>query len=119
MMNRRRLTAREVAVVGLVAQGHTNGEIAADLGVSLATVKRHMNNIMIKWNCNNRTQVAVQATLRHAETTAAPPSPQALESWRSLDVEGGAVGARPDGRRAGARAGARGLPPITSPILGP
>ena len=87
MMNRRRLTAREVAVVGLVAQGHTNGEIAADLGVSLATVKRHMNNIMIKWNCNNRTQVAVQATLRHAETTAAPPSPQALESWRSLDVE--------------------------------
>ena len=29
-------------------------------------VKRHLNNIMIKWDCGNRTQVAVQATLRMA-----------------------------------------------------
>ena len=75
MQNRRRLTTREVTVVELVSQGLTNGEVGRQLGVSLATVKRHLNNIMIKWNCNNRTQVAVQATLRAAEVAAAAPLP--------------------------------------------
>lgn len=75
MQNRRRLTPREAAVVELVSRGLTNGEMARDLGVSLATVKRHLNNIMIKWNCSNRTQVAVLATLRAAEVAAAAPLP--------------------------------------------
>ena len=60
-MDRRRLTEREIAVTRLVADGRTNAEIAETLSVSLATVKRHLNNVMIKWNCDNRTQVAVRA----------------------------------------------------------
>ena len=63
-MNRRELTAREAAVAALVGQGRTNSEIMEILGVSLATAKRHLNNIMIKWNCANRTQVAVEAMRR-------------------------------------------------------
>ena len=66
MTTRRQLTARETMVVDYVSRGLTNRQIAEDLGVSLATVKRHLNNIMIKWDCGNRTQVAVQATLRRA-----------------------------------------------------
>ena len=66
MQNRRQLTTREAAVVERVSQGLSNAEIACGLGVSLATVKRRLNNIMIKWDCGNRTQVAVQATLRRA-----------------------------------------------------
>ena len=53
-------------MVDYVSRGLTNNQIAGELGVSLATVKRHLNNIMIKWDCSNRTQVAVQATLRRA-----------------------------------------------------
>ncbi len=63
-MDRRVLTVREAAVAELVAKGMTNAEIAAVLNVSLATAKRHLNNIMIKWNCANRTQVAVEAIRR-------------------------------------------------------
>ena len=39
------LTAREVEVLGLVAVGRTNAQIAAALVVTLATVKTHINNI--------------------------------------------------------------------------
>ena len=79
-MDRRELTQREEDVVQLAAKGHTNPEIADALGVSIATVKRHLANVMIKWNVRNRTNVALEArdrgiVLRAAEeqTTYAPP----------------------------------------------
>ena len=71
-MNRRKLTAREMAVSELVAQGRTNAEIAKILSVSLATAKRHLNHVMIKWNCANRTQVAVEVIQRRADLAAGP-----------------------------------------------
>jgi DNA-binding NarL/FixJ family response regulator len=58
---RRPLTSREKQVVRLVVAGRSNNQIAARLGVSLATVKRHLANVMLKWECHNRTQVAVAA----------------------------------------------------------
>ena len=58
---RRPLTSREKQVVLLVVAGRSNNQIAARLGVSLATVKRHLANVMLKWECHNRTQVAVAA----------------------------------------------------------
>ena len=72
-MDRRILTVREAAVAELVAKGMTNAEIATVLNVSLATAKRHLNNIMIKWNCANRTQVAVEAIRRAAHLSPETP----------------------------------------------
>ena len=43
------LTVRELEVVRLIAQGHSNTEIAAELFVSDATVKTHINHIFSNW----------------------------------------------------------------------
>jgi ATP/maltotriose-dependent transcriptional regulator MalT len=44
----RRLTPREVEVIGLVARGESNREIARDLAISERTVDRHVSNILMK-----------------------------------------------------------------------
>ena len=67
-MNRRLLTPRETEIADLVAEGLTNPEIARSLGVSTSTVKSGLSNIMIKWNCANRTQVGVSIVRRQRET---------------------------------------------------
>ena len=64
MAERNELTARELAVVEFVSLARGNPYISAQLGVSEGTVKRHLANVMIKWNASNRTEVAVQAILR-------------------------------------------------------
>lgn len=55
------LTERETAVVKLVAQGHTNEEIAAQLYVAAATVKTHLANIQRKLTFRNRVEIAAWA----------------------------------------------------------
>jgi DNA-binding NarL/FixJ family response regulator len=55
------LTAREHAVLQLLAQGHTNREIAHQLSVSVGTVKVHVEHIIGKLNVTDRTQAAVRA----------------------------------------------------------
>ncbi len=55
------LTARELEVVRLIAQGHSNAEIAAELFVSDATVKTHINHIFSKLGARDRAQVIVKA----------------------------------------------------------
>ena len=69
-MTRRELTERERAMVQLISQGLSNAEIAAILGVSMATVKRHVANVMIKWDVTNRTQIAVRALRHEVEPSA-------------------------------------------------
>ena len=49
------LTPREVEVLGLVAQGLTNRQIAERLTISVRTINTHMTNILNKTNCDNRT----------------------------------------------------------------
>jgi DNA-binding CsgD family transcriptional regulator len=49
------LTAREAQVLALVAQGLTNGEIAARLVVSPATVRTHLENVFEKLDVHTRT----------------------------------------------------------------
>jgi DNA-binding NarL/FixJ family response regulator len=44
------LTAREVEVIQLLAEGKSNKEVAAELGVSARTVESHRNHIMHKMN---------------------------------------------------------------------
>lgn len=55
------LSARELDVARAVARGRTNNEIAAELFVSLSTVKTHLTNIHAKLDARNRVEVAAWA----------------------------------------------------------
>jgi DNA-binding NarL/FixJ family response regulator len=57
------LTGREISVVGLMASGMRNKEIAAELGISELTVEAHARNIFAKLNVKDRT-LAVTVALR-------------------------------------------------------
>ncbi|WP_432215832.1 response regulator transcription factor [Streptomyces hygroscopicus] len=64
------LTAREVEVLRLVAEGQSNPEIARTLHVSTATVKTHINNLFAKAGLRDRAQ-AIHYAYRHG--LAQPP----------------------------------------------
>jgi DNA-binding NarL/FixJ family response regulator len=49
------VTPREVDVLTLVAKGHANKEIAAQLSLTEETVKSHIRNILAKLEANDRT----------------------------------------------------------------
>jgi DNA-binding NarL/FixJ family response regulator len=53
------LSDRETQVLGLIAQGLTNKEIASTLSIRASTVKRHAENILSKLRVKNRVQAAV------------------------------------------------------------
>jgi predicted ATPase/DNA-binding CsgD family transcriptional regulator len=53
-----RLTRRERDVAALVAQGLSNGQIAAALVISVRTVETHVQHIMDKLGCGTRAQIA-------------------------------------------------------------
>jgi LuxR family maltose regulon positive regulatory protein len=48
-------------VLRLAASGRTNQEIAAELSLSVNTVKRHLNNIFLKLGATTRTQAIALA----------------------------------------------------------
>ena len=58
------LTGREVAVLRLVAQGKSNGQIARALGLSEKTVTNHLTHIFNKTACDNRA-AATAFAIRH------------------------------------------------------
>jgi DNA-binding NarL/FixJ family response regulator len=60
-----RLTEREEEVLLTLASGKTNEEIAAELHISLSTVKSHVASLMGKIGATNRVQVAVWAYETH------------------------------------------------------
>ncbi|MFJ8463617.1 response regulator [Streptomyces swartbergensis] len=60
------LTERELDVVRLVALGRTNAEIAAELYVSLSTVKTHLSSVQLKLAARNRVEIAAWAWQKRA-----------------------------------------------------
>jgi DNA-binding NarL/FixJ family response regulator len=77
------LTAREVEIVGLAAQGHTNGRIARQLWITEQTVKFHLSNIYRKLGVSNRTEASRYVYANSLVPVPAPalePEPQALAS---------------------------------------
>ena len=56
------LSDRELEVLRLLAQGHTNQQIAQALLFSVHTVKAHVRRIIAKLGVSDRTQAAVRAT---------------------------------------------------------
>ncbi|MER7897883.1 response regulator transcription factor [Streptomyces sp. NPDC096046] len=61
------LTEREREVLGLIADGRSNREIARALVLSEKTVKTHVSNILMKLDLADRTQAALWA-VRHGVT---------------------------------------------------
>ena len=55
------LSEREREVLRLIADGHSNQEIADMLVVAVSTVKRHINNFYGKLGVQSRTQALVRA----------------------------------------------------------
>ncbi len=55
------LTAREMEILLLMAQGKTNQEIADELFIALKTVKTHVSNILSKLEVQDRTQAVIYA----------------------------------------------------------
>ncbi|WP_370614718.1 response regulator transcription factor [Mumia sp. Pv 4-285] len=55
------LSERELEVAVAVGHGLSNAEIAADLHMSVATVKAHVSRILTKLDAANRVQVAIAA----------------------------------------------------------
>lgn len=53
------LTPREQQVAAAIAQGSSNGDIAAALRMSLATVKARVSRLLAKLQADNRAQIAL------------------------------------------------------------
>jgi DNA-binding NarL/FixJ family response regulator len=58
------LTERELEVLRLVVEGHTNRKIGVKLGLSENTVKYHLRHILEKLHLQNRAQVVAYAMRR-------------------------------------------------------
>jgi DNA-binding CsgD family transcriptional regulator len=88
------LTATENRVLTLVTLAKTNKEIARALGISPATVKRHIENVLRKLKLKNRVEAAVYGLMIKG-CSARDRSACALEAWRNRqkpDYENGPVG---------------------------
>ena len=56
------LTPREREVLGLIAEGYSNLEIAQELYIEVSTVKVHTRNIFGKLEVNDRNKAVTRAT---------------------------------------------------------
>jgi DNA-binding NarL/FixJ family response regulator len=76
-----KLTGAENRILAHVARAKTNKEIARDLGISPATVKRHLENVLGKLGLRNRVEAAIYGLLAKG-CSGAMNSGCALQMWR-------------------------------------
>jgi DNA-binding NarL/FixJ family response regulator len=67
------LTARELEIVRLIANGRTNAEIGVELFITAGTVKTHAANIQAKLAARNRVGIAAWAWQHGHMTPGDPP----------------------------------------------
>ncbi len=72
------LTRRELEILQLVAEGHTNATLAKMLWVTEQTVKFHLSNIYRKLNVSNRTEASRWAQVNDLLAATEEPMPSAL-----------------------------------------
>lgn len=75
------LTPAEARVLRLVSESKTNREIASSLGISPATVKRHLENILRKLSVRNRVEAAIYG-LSMSECDGHKDGDCPLAAWR-------------------------------------
>lgn len=61
------LTPRELEVLGAIGEGHTNKAIARKLGISLHTVKFHVESLFRKLGARTRTEALAKAAERRVD----------------------------------------------------
>ena len=65
LLSRLEISKRELEILNLLAQGHSNQEIAAILFVSVSTVKTHNQNLFEKLEVKRRIQAVEKAKRLH------------------------------------------------------
>jgi DNA-binding NarL/FixJ family response regulator len=63
-VNEPKFTKREAQVLKRLVDGHPNRVIAEELGIDLATVKKHVSTLMRKVGVKNRIELSVQVVNR-------------------------------------------------------
>jgi DNA-binding NarL/FixJ family response regulator len=61
----RALSSRESEIMTLIAAGHTNGQIAANLVVTEKTIKNHVNRLYAKLGAGSRADAIARWTGGH------------------------------------------------------
>ena len=61
----RKLTGREVEILGMLAAGNPTAEIAARLSISTLTVRNHVQNILDKLELHSKTEAVAFAFQKH------------------------------------------------------
>ena len=72
------LTPRETEVLHHVAAGLQNKEVARNLGLSLATVRNHVHNVLVKLGVHSKLE-AVSLSFRNGWIPEAEPTPAAAQ----------------------------------------
>ena len=67
----------ELTIAGLVAQGRSNREIAAELLLSGPTVQSYVSKVLVKLDARTRVDIAREALLHTESSNGRGPTPPA------------------------------------------